>query len=139
MSQLSLLPTDVSQWQALLMEAQERTALVLSEDLESYLVFLLMRFCQQTDLLHRVVAMDFLQTGGDELPRHRLQRVGDQCLLLSGLFPERIEQRRLQVSYYVNIGRSAYDQLSDVEHIFSTMAQSFQHAQSVLYAMRGSC
>ena len=46
MNKLILHPTDISQWHALVNEAQAATRLILNENTESYLVFLLMRFSQ---------------------------------------------------------------------------------------------
>ena len=44
MTRLILEPTSVAQWQALVREAQSECNCNLDETLESYLVFLLMRF-----------------------------------------------------------------------------------------------
>jgi len=50
MSQLILYPTETAQWHALVNEAQVSTRLMLNEDTESYLVFLLMRFSQSSEV-----------------------------------------------------------------------------------------
>ena len=62
MSQLILHPTDISQWHALVNEAQASTRLILPENTESYLVFLLMRFSQSPELAESVLAVDFLNS-----------------------------------------------------------------------------
>lgn len=60
MKRLILHPTDISQWHALVNEAQAATRLILNEATESYLVFLLMRFTQNPKLIESIVALDFL-------------------------------------------------------------------------------
>ena len=44
MRDLVLHPTDICQWHAIIGEAQGHSQVLLAEDTESYLVFLLMRF-----------------------------------------------------------------------------------------------
>ena len=48
MNKIILHPTETSQWHALVNEAQAASRLILNEDTESYLVFLLMRFAHET-------------------------------------------------------------------------------------------
>ena len=62
MNKLILHPTDTSQWHALVYDAQATTQLILTENTESYLVYLLMRFTQTTGLLDSVIAMDFFES-----------------------------------------------------------------------------
>ena len=50
MKNLILHPTDISQWYALVTEAEVATHQNLTEDTESYLVFLLQRFAQTPPL-----------------------------------------------------------------------------------------
>jgi predicted HTH domain antitoxin len=62
MNKLILHPTDMSQWHALVNEAQSSVKLALDEEMESYLVFLLMRFAQSTKLIESVLALDLLES-----------------------------------------------------------------------------
>ena len=115
MSRLILEPTPQAQWQSLLHEAQSACHRHLDESLESYLVFLLMRFTDRPDSLARVMAEDYLRSqalSGEQRAEH-LREVGDHCLLFSGLFPQQAERRLVRISYFVNIGRTSYQQLSD--------------------------
>lgn len=140
---LVLQPTDVAQWHALVSEAQLASSRQLDESLESYLVFLLMRFCGQPEMARRIMTMEFLQAQQDSgLKTERLRDVGDQCLLFSGLFPKIAEKRLVTVSYFVGLGRTAYHQLSErVDHhsdqFYSRLAQGFVNIMDVLHAMRG--
>lgn len=142
MKSLVLQPTDLAQWHALVSEAQAACRLNLGEHLESYLVFLLMRFVDRPEIARKVMALEFLkaqQDVGNNL--ESLRDVGDQCLLFSGLFPQIAAKRLVRVSYFVRIGRSAYQQASLTEpqerSVFSRLAEAFVGAMDVLQAMRG--
>ena len=60
MAKLILEPTAQAQWQTLLQEAQSACDRHLDETLESYLVFLLMRFADKPHCTARIMAEDFL-------------------------------------------------------------------------------
>ncbi|TCK16887.1 hypothetical protein DFR30_0106 [Thiogranum longum] len=143
MTTLVLQPTDLAQWHALVAEAQQACDCNLEESLESYLVFLLMRFADRPELARKIMALEFLHAQqANAQQADNLRDVGDQCLLFSGLFPQIAEKRMVRVSYFVNIGRSAYGQLSSLvdrksERLFSNLAGGFVAIMDVLHAMRG--
>lgn len=140
MSELVLHPTSTAQWHSLVSEAEAAAHCQLDETLESYLVFTLMRFCQRPDLAASVMALEFLEglqkTG---LAQHdSLRDVGDKCLLVSGLFPQTARRRQVSVAYFVDLGRSAYQQLHEKAHaIYGQLALDFVPMMDVLQALRG--
>jgi len=142
MTSLVLQPTDVAQWHALVSEAQLACHQTLDEPIESYLVFLLMRFSDKPDLASKVMALEFLRAQRQGAQKTDVLRdVGDQCLLFSGLFPQIAEKRLVRVSYFVRIGRTAYDQLAGLvdrqgERLYSQLAEAFVGIMDVLHAMR---
>lgn len=142
MSTLLLEPTSTAQWHRLVCEAEQSVNINLEEDLESYLVFLLMRFAQKPDIGSYVVALEFLKTAQTtgRISAEKLQKIGDICLLLSGLFPLRALKRCVRVSYFVNIGKTAYDLHSqhskDLEPLFQNLASKFVALMDVLQATR---
>jgi hypothetical protein len=143
MTTLVLQPTDTAQWHALVAEAQQACQHNLDEPLESYLVFMLMRFTERADLVARAMALEFLdaQTDGSQKP-DRLREVGDKCLLFSGFFPQLAERRLVRVSYFVRLGRSAYRQLAtlvdrETDQLYAHLAEAFVPVMDVLQAMRG--
>ena len=135
-------PGNMSQWQALVADAEELCGVRLDEELESYLVFTLMRYLRRPEMVHRILALDFLEAFQQSHPQRieALRDVGDQCLLFSGLFPRRAERRRVRVSYYVDLGRSAYQNLADsltkITHLFARLAEEFIAAMDTLQAIR---
>jgi hypothetical protein len=143
MQSLILHPTSTAQWYALLGEAQQSCAIHLKEDLESYLVFLLMRFIGEPNIAASVLGLDFLeayQKIDHNNQYHHLKDVGDKCLLFAGLFPGRAQKRRVKVSYFVKLGQTAYStishSLSVQEELFIRLCYEFPNLMDVLQAMR---
>ena len=141
--QLILQPSAASHWQQVLQEAESKCHCQLDEEVESYLIFTLMRFTQNQDLASAALAADFLRSlqSAGHAREQQLRDLGDQCLLLTGLFPKRAERRLVKVSYYVNLGRSAYDHLSQImRHAFAQLyrqlACNFVQLMDVLQNIR---
>ena len=144
MKQLILHPTDTSQWHALVNEAQATTRLVLNENTESYLVFLLMRFSQTTHLIESVVAVDFLNsmhtTGRRQI--QLLRDVGDKSLLLCGLFPGMAAKHHVGLDYFTDLGQAAYLTVGELQDraladLYFQLSNQFIIMQKILQAMRG--
>jgi len=177
MTQLILEPTAQAQWQTLVQEAQsacdhqlDETVQEaqsacdhqLDETLESYLVFLLMRFASRPQCTARIMAEDYLRSQalqgeqrasslrdvGDHclifsglFPQLAERRLGDHCLIFSGLFPQLAERRLVRISYFVAIGQSSYRQLSDVldrswAAVYQRLSEAFIMLMDILQAMR---
>lgn len=144
MHKLILHPTDISQWHALVNEAQAATRLVLNENTESYLVFLLMRFSQGTKLIESVVALDFLESIHKPRPMQTqfLRDVGDKSLLFCGLFPGIAKRRHVSLNYFSEMGQAAYLSVSELEEkstadLYIQLSEQFIALQQILQAMRG--
>lgn len=140
---LVLQPTSTAQWQALVSEAEQACATRLDEELQSYLVFLLMRFTSRPELAARILALDFLHgmTTRGRLQEEQLRDVGDQCLLYSGFYPEQAQRRLVNHAYFIDLGRSAYGTLAErVRHataeVYAQLAEAFVHLRDILQAMR---
>lgn len=143
MKKLILHPTDISQWYALIHEAQVSAQIRLDENIESYLVFLLQRFSQTPQLLESVMATDFLeamQTGGKRQIEF-LRAVGDKSLLLCGLFPGIATRRHVSIDYYTGMGRSAYLTISErqerpLSELYFQLSECFLGMQKILQSLR---
>lgn len=144
MKQLILHPTEISQWHALVNEAQALTQLVLNEDTESYLVFLLMRYTQGPKLIESVIALDFLEAMRNG--RHRqvelLREVGDKSLLFCGLFPGMARKRQVSLDYFSDMGQAAYLSVSELQErqlseLYFELSAQFSNLQNILQAMSG--
>ncbi|MDF1756735.1 MAG: hypothetical protein P1U74_00305 [Legionellaceae bacterium] len=144
MKSLILHPTDISQWYALVNEAQASTQLALNEDTESYLVFLLQRFSQNPQLAESIIAIDFLESmaANNSKQIEQLKVVGDKSLLLCGLFPGIATRRSLSVDYYADMGQAAYLSVSELQkkssaNLFLELSEHFGRMKNILQAMRG--
>ncbi len=136
-------PLLTAQWNKLVLEAEEAIQIHLDEDLESYLVFLLMRFHSRPEIARSVMALEYLEglQSSGQIRREQLRSVGDQCLLYSGLFPQRARRNQVTVGYYIDLGRSAYRNLAEDERfafaeIFTKLAIHFVSLMDTLQALR---
>lgn len=143
MNTLVIQPTVTAQWQALVHEAEQVCHTHLGEELQSYLVFLLMHYTKASELSSSVLALEYLSSmeAHGQVRHERLREVGDKCLLYAGLFPGQAERRRVRISYYVNIGVNAYALLASSlvgmrARIFNELSYQFVLLMDVLQAAR---
>lgn len=137
-------PTATSQWNTLVAEASNFNNKNLSPELESYLVFLLMRFTSAPEIADSIVAINLLESAHQNKTQQQqtLRDIGDTCLLFTGLFPGRAQKRRLRISYYVKIGQTAYMSLSSnfknnsCANLFAALGEQFVTLMETLQAMR---
>ena len=135
--------TATAMWQTLVHNASEVCHQDLDEELESYLVFLLMRHLGDTNLAAQAIAPSYLQ--GMQSQGHsglaQLQQVADQCLLFSGLYPLRSRRRLVKAQYYIDMGRSAYMQVAErvrqvYVELYENLSQRFVEMMDILQAIR---
>lgn len=143
MAELIIQPTILAHWHTLVNEAESACSLELGEELESYLVFLLMRFTGRPEMVVSVVAMEFLDSLHVSGRRRSdlLHEVGDKCLLFAGLFPDLAKRRRVNVNYFVDVGQSAYYLLAglsrqQVASMYQHLSDHFVSLKDVLAAIR---
>lgn len=143
MKELILHPTDLSQWYTIVNEAQAYTNIILEEDVESYLVFLLMRYSQNAHLIESIVALDFLHsTQASAKKQVTLMRdVGDKSLLFCGLFPGMASMRHVQLNYFSGMGQAAYLTVSELEEpacaeLYVQLSTQFTTLQHLLQSLR---
>ncbi|HEB55381.1 MAG TPA: hypothetical protein ENI98_03555 [Gammaproteobacteria bacterium] len=142
MSKVVISGSQVADWQTLVSEAETELGVSLDEEMESYLVFTLMHYSRRPDMASRVMALDYLQAmhNSGSASQQQMREVADQCLLLTGLFPARARRRRVSLTYYVDLGRSAYQQLAEnlasMTEFYSRMAQQFIQAMDTLHTIR---
>lgn len=128
-------------WQGLIRDGEARRHLALGEELEAYLVFALMRHLGDAQLAARTMAEEYLQAHERPLRPDRLRDVGDRCLLIAGLFPRLARRRRVNTSYYIDLGRGAYasaaQRAPSIERsLFDQLCEAFGSLVSVLQAIR---
>ncbi len=128
----------VTLWRDAIKGAEDRCQVNLRVEIESYLVDLLIRFTNKPELARAAMATAFLeaQLASDVQRRYSLADVGDQCLLLSGLFPGVAEKRHVKISYFVDLGRSAYANISGrATDLYGCLAMQFVMLMDVLQSV----
>lgn len=126
-------------WYDLVKSAEGECLITLNDELEMYLISLLIRYMDKPELAQQIFAKSFLSALLTKTVerRTRLQVVGDQCLLYAGLYPSHAEKRRVTVSYFVDLGRSAYASISDSSNdMYGTLATQFVTLMDILQAIK---
>ena len=134
-------PKIVVLWRDLIKGAEDRCEVNLQHEIESYLVQLLIRFTSHTEIGQEIMATSFLDAINEQQApcRYSLAHVGDQCLLLSGLFPGIAERRHVKISYFVDLGRSAYATISDTtSDLYGSLALQFVVLTDILQSVNES-
>lgn len=131
--------SSIASWHEIIHEAEASCAIALNEEVEAYLVFLIMRYLRKPEVAKQIIAHEFL--AGMQLSAAQrelvLQGVGDKCLLFSGLFPKLAERRLVKISYFVNLGQSAYGTLAKTQHdLYASLARQFVTLMDVLQSVR---
>lgn len=138
--------TDTAQtalWHDLVRDAERGASTRLDDELESYLVFMLMRHTRDAQLGGHVFAVDFLlaleQRGAQR--EQELREIGDRCLLVAGLYPEQAQRRLVTLDYFLALGSHAYDELSAalkaaLADLYHHLAQAFARMVRVLMELR---
>lgn len=137
--------TPIAAWQDLVDEAAEQAGYHCDDHVEHYLVLTLDHFTTDDHLSSAVVALDFL-LALDSMGREsggQIRKVGDECLLLAGLFPERAARKQVPVDYFVGIGQCAYQLLTQTHfkmlydaELFAKLSHEFPHLIDLLQTMR---
>lgn len=131
--------TPLALWYHAVQEAEANCKIILHSELESYLVFTLIRYMTCGQLTQEAVAVSFLKgmQGSPHLRASTLQAIGDRCLIIAGLFPALAEKRPVKLSYYVKMGQLAYEIISRKKNdIFGSLAKQFVPLTAVLHSFR---
>jgi len=130
---------DMALWFDIVHDAEASCAISLQTEIESYLVFLLMRHLKRTDLASQILAKSFLEAmqASRHLRTETLRSVGDQCLLFAGLYPEVAKKRHVRPGYFVDLGQAAYSAGSlDGRDLYAALCREFVAMMDVLQSVR---
>lgn len=130
-------PVDL--WQDVIKHAEGRCSIALREELETYLISLLIRYTNKPEVAKQIFATAYFEAFRLHQNERKtsLQHVGDQCLLFAGLYPHVAEKRHVKISYFVDMGRSAYAGVSGKAHdLYWTLAFQFVALMDVLQSIR---
>jgi hypothetical protein len=126
-------------WRDLIKQAEGKCDIVLTDELETYLVSLLARYLTHQGPIRTLFATAFLEAINFQQHERQiaLQEIGDQCLIFTGLFAKQVVKRNLKIAYFVEIGRTAYlaNSIQDND-LFNVLAMQFVVLMDVLQSTR---
>ncbi len=127
---------------------EERSHIFLPIGLRIFLVECLSEYLADPDIVHHVLAIDFLESRNTTgtVRMAALKRSGDASLILAGLFPERALRLNVSNTYFRTMGQSFYGSLAahlavgatyDQGRFYNRVAQGFESLERVLCHSRG--
>jgi hypothetical protein len=131
--QISITVTETAHWHALIGKAEYTARHLLPNGIEDYLVRLFMRFEQEECSVFQEKRNQERSVSSEE----KLQRLGDQCLLLCGFYPEASQEYGVALDEFVSMGAEAYQKLASLEYgedemIFEYLAANFDQVAELL-------
>lgn len=127
-------------WEEVISDAEKECSVKLERALEAYLASLLHRYTDKPALVKAILATSFLEAMQQQSHQrqHSLQQVGDQCLLLTGLFPKIADKRHVKIRYFVDLGRAAYTAIStaSANDLYHSLAIKFVLLMDILQSIR---
>jgi len=130
--------TSFGLWHEVIKNAENRCSIALNDELEAYLISLLMRYSNKPEMAQEIFARSWLDALNrqDKQRSLFLQNVGDQCLLYAGLFPQQAKKRHVNITYFVDIGRAAYGNISKTANdLYWILALQFVALMDVLQSI----
>src|SRR4249919_383128 len=129
-------------WQDLVRDGEQQAGLHLGESVQSYLVFVLMRYLRDGTLAAHVLALDWFAAAeqSGSVRANALRDVGDRCLLIAGRFPAQAARRRVSADYFATLGCGAYHGVAESARdgyaaLFAELALAFHSMVRVLVAL----
>jgi hypothetical protein len=141
-------PTITATWVKFVKAGEEHAGIGLNEELESFLVFSLIRFAERTDLLSFTLALEYLKDATEYFGKKKeqaLKEVGDVSLIIAGIFPERSHRLGVPPSYFSEVGQLAFTELADsfatrklhgLENLYRNVGNGFPIMTEVLHSAR---
>lgn len=132
-------PQSVQLWHDLITDAEKICDISLKEEVESYLVFLLIRYIASPDVVKQIIATEFLKCAqlSPSMRELAFQNVGDKCLIMSGFFPSLAKKRLVKISYFVRLGQSSYATISKTRNdIYGLLARQFVPLMDILQSVK---
>ncbi len=133
MRQISITVPETAHWHALIGKAEHLSHHLLPQGIEDYLIRLFMRIEQEDNGNFRKIP-DIQSVATKE---NKLQRLGDQCLMLCGFYPEASEEYGVAKDEFISMGMESYKKLASLEYgenemIFVYLAENFVQVSELL-------
>ncbi len=133
MRQISITVPETAHWHALIGKAEYIACHLLPQGIEDYLIRLFMRTEQQEIVDFKQELVKESEVDAEE----KLQRLGDQCLMLCGFYPEASDEYGVAMNEFVLMGVESYKKLASLEYgeneiIFEYLARNFVQVSELL-------
>jgi hypothetical protein len=131
LKQISITVSETAHWHALIGKAEHVACQLLPQGIEDYLIRLFMRVEQEE-------SCDFRENAIQASREDKLQRLGDQCLMLCGFYPEASEEYGVAMDEFVSMGIETYKKLASLEYgeseiIFEYLSENFVQVSELLH------
>lgn len=131
-------------WYQSLLEAKNLTKVDTSDELDSYIILLLLSSDHNVLLSKDPLGVLYLKSQqAFNNNTSLLRNVADSCLILSGFYPENAIARNVSPDYFANIGVASYFQLSEVcfqngrgASLYCSLACSYYELVKILFCIR---
>ena len=131
--------TAVSAIYNMVIEAENNCGIFLEQDLQSFVVYALLRNINNNQLKDFVFATELLNAV-NTTNRRNLEAVLDNALIYAGMYPQRANKSGLSTSYYHDIGVAASSQLSvyyanlnsSYQNVYKKISTDFSYMITVL-------
>lgn len=108
MKHIAITVNEAAHWHALIGKAEYLTHHLLPHGIEDYLVRLFLR-SEQEEIQDSRKIPDMTQLASSE---EKLRRLGDQCLLLCGFYPEASREYGIALDEFISMGAEAFKKVS---------------------------
>lgn len=133
MRHIAITVNETAHWHALIGKAEYLTHHLLPHGIEDYLVRLFLRFEQEDIQDSRKISESSELASSEE----KLRRLGDQCLLLCGFYPQASQEYGIALDEFTSMGSEAYKKLSSLvageeEMIYEYLAVNFAQVSELI-------
>ena len=103
-----------AQWLEILQEAQSIAGYHFSDDVTHYLLITLENQMTQLTLASTMLAFNYLEAHdhSPQVKNRKLRHVGDECLIIAGLFPDVFKKKNISPNYIIQLGKNAYHHIA---------------------------
>jgi hypothetical protein len=118
-----------------ILEARHHQKLDSSEDCIFYLSNLLTKSAldfSNDDVYVSDLYQDSIDARSRQESFRSYKRLGDHTLIVSGYFPESLYSKSVSIDYYIEMGTTAYYQISDNSKIYRELSESYRNIVSIL-------
>jgi hypothetical protein len=133
MRHIAITVNETAHWHALIGKAEYLTHHLLPHGIEDYLVRLFLRFEQEEtkDLRKMPETVQTLNT------EEKLCRLGDQCLLLCGFYPQASQEYGIALDEFISMGSEAYKKMASLadgeeEMIYEYLSVNFSQVVDLI-------